>query len=62
MSKEHWKIKLYVSVLFLRTWRSGILFQPNITIFDIYMKGKRVYIKKKKKKTIPFLKKIVNNE
>lgn len=48
MSKEHWKIKLYVSVLFLRTWRSGILFQPNITIFDIYMKGKRVYIKKKK--------------
>ena len=40
MSKEHWKIKKYFSVLFLRTWRSGILFQPNITIFDIYMKGK----------------------
>ena len=40
MSKEHWKIKIYVSVLFLRTWRSGILFQTNITIFDIYMKGK----------------------
>ena len=40
VSKEHWKIKIYFSVLFLRTWRSGILFQPNITIFDIYMKGK----------------------
>jgi hypothetical protein len=38
VSKEHWKIKIYFSVLFLRTWRSGILFQPNITIFDIYMK------------------------
>ena len=56
MSKEHWKIKIYVSVLFLRTWRSGILFQPNITIFDIYMKGKRVYIKKKKKKNYPISK------
>jgi hypothetical protein len=40
VSKEHWKIKIYFSVLFLRTWRSGILFQPDITIFDIYMKGK----------------------